>query len=177
MSLIKIPKPEEQKPVTYDNEVAALIQRRRYQILVHSLIYYELDMNLVSDAQWAEWGVGLVNLQKEHPKEVESVIFFEQFKDFDASTGYNLPFRDEQIVNIAYRLLSHQTESAETKDALHKLKYGVSSTPAEYDFYRTKRHSPAKAEVTKKIEHRRGEPKVEQKPRKGLLGGPRKRDS
>ena len=101
MSLIKIPKPEEQKPVTYDNEVAALIQRRRYQILVHSLIYYELDMNLVSDAQWAEWGVELVKLQKEHPKEAESVIFSEQFKDFDASTGYNLPFRDEQIVNIA----------------------------------------------------------------------------
>ena len=113
MSLIKIPKPEERKPVTYDNEVAALIQRRRYQILVHSLIYYELDMNLVSDAQWAEWGAELVKLQKEHPKEAESVIFSEQFKDFDASTGYNLPFRDEQIVNIAYRLLSHQPSAAE----------------------------------------------------------------
>ena len=155
MPLIKIQGPEEQKPVTYDNEVAALIQRRRYQILVHSLIYYELDMNLVSDAQWAEWGVELVKLQKEHPKEAESVIFSEQFKDFDASTGYNLPFRDEQIVNIAYRLLFHQPESAETKDALHKLKYGVSSTPSEWKFYRTKRHSPVKAEVTKKIEHRK----------------------
>ena len=177
MSLIKIPKPEEQKPVTYDNEIAALIQRRRYQILVHSLIYYELDMNLVSDAQWAEWGVELVKLQKEHPKEAESVIFSEPFKYFDASTGYNLPFRDEQIVNIAYRLLFHQPESAETKDALHKLKYRVSSTPSEWKFYRTKRHSPVKAEVTKKIEHRKEEPKVEQKPRKGLLGGPRKRDS
>ena len=177
MSLIKIPKPEEQKPVTYDNEVAALLQRRRYQLLVHSLIYSALDMNLVSDAQWAEWGVELVKLQKEHPKESESVIFSEQFKDFDASTGYNLPFRDEQIVNIAYRLLSHQPESAETKDALHKLKYGVSSTPAEWDLYREKRHSPVRAEVTKKIEHRGEAPKVEQKPRKGLLGGPRKRDS
>lgn len=177
MSLIKIPKTEEQKPVTYDNEIAALIQRRRYQILVHSLIYYELDMNIVSDAQWAEWGVELVKLQKEHPKEAESVIFSEPFKDFDASTGYNLPFRDEQIVNIAYRLLFHQPESAETKDALHKLKYGVSSTPSEWKFYRTKRHSPVKAEVTKKIEHKKEEPKVEQKPRKGLLGGPRKRDS
>ena len=177
MSLIKIPKPEERKPVTYDNDIAALIQRRRYQILVHSLIYYELDMNLVSDAQWAEWGVELVKLQKEHPKEAESVIFSKQFKDFDASTGYNLPFRDKQIVNIAYRLLSHQPESAETKDALHKLKYGVSSTPAEWDLYREKRHSPVRAEVTKKIEHRREAPKVEQKPRKGLLGGPRKRDS
>ena len=177
MSLIKIPKPEEQKPVTYDNEIAALIQRRRYQILVHSLIYYELDMNLVSDSQWAEWGAELVKLQKEHPREAGSVIFSEPFKDFDASTGYNLPFRDEQIVNIAYRLLFHQPESAETKDALHKLKYRVSSTPAEWKFYRTKRHSPVKAEVTKKIEHRKEEPKVEQKPRKGLLGGPRKRDS
>ena len=47
MSLIKIPKPEERKPITYDNEVASLIHRRRYQILVHSLTYYELDSNLV----------------------------------------------------------------------------------------------------------------------------------
>ena len=177
MPLIKIAKPEEQRPINYDNEIAALIQRRRYQILVHSLIYYELDTNLVSDTQWAKWGVELVKLQKEHPEEAESVIFSESFKDFDASTGYNLPFRDEQIVNIAYRLLSHQPESAETKDALYKLKYEVSSTPAEWDSYRTKRHSPAVAEVTKKIDHRKEEPKVEQKPRKGLLSGPRKRDS
>lgn len=177
MSLIKIPKPEEQKPVTYDNEVAALIQRRRYQILVHSLIYYELGMNLVSDEQWVAWGAELVKLQKEHSEEAQSVIFSEPFKDFDASTGYNLPFRDEQVVNIAYRLLSHQPESVETKDALYKLKYEVSPTPAEWDSYRTKRRSPAKAEVTKKIEHRKEEPKVEQKPRKGLLSGPRKRDS
>lgn len=177
MSLIKIQRPEEQKPVTYDNEVAALIQRRRYQILVHSLIYYELDMNFVSDAQWAEWGAQLVELQKEHPKESASVIFFESFKDFDGSTGYDLPFRDEQIVNIVYRLLSHQPESVEVKDALYKLRYRVSSTPAEWKYYRLKRHSPTKAEVTKKIEHRKEDPKVEQKPRKGLLGGPGKRDS
>ena len=177
MPLIKIPKPEEQKPVTYDNEVAALIQRRRSQILAHSLIYYELATNLASDAQWGEWGLALVKSHKEHPNEAESVIFSEQFKDFDASTGYNLPFRDEQIINIAYRLLSHQPESAETEDALHKLKYGVSSTPAEWESYKTTLRSPAKAEVTKKIEHRKEEPKVEQKPRKGLLSGPRKRDS
>ena len=177
MSLIKIPKPEERKPVTYDNEVASLIQRRRYQILVHSLIYYELDMNLVSDAQWAEWGLELVKLQKEHPEESSSVIFYQALKDYDASTGYGLHSRDEQIINIAYRLLSNQPESAETKDALYKLRYGVSSTPAEWDLYREKRHSPVRAEVTKKIEHRGEAPKVEQKPRKGLLGGPRKRDS
>ena len=111
MSLIKIPKPEEQKPVTYDNEVAALIQRRRYQILVHSLIYYELDMNLVSDAQWAAWGVELVKLQKENPKESESVIFSEAFKDFDASTGFyiydSLTKQDRQyLTHIAQHILS-----------------------------------------------------------------------
>lgn len=177
MPLIKIPKPEEEKPVTYDNEVAALIQRRRYQILVHSLLYYELDMNLVSDAQWAEWGVELAKLQEEHPQEAQSVIFAEAFKGFDGSTGYHLPFRDEQIVNIVYRLLSHQQDSAEAKDALHKLKYGVSSTPAEYDVYKTRHHKPVQAATTKKIEHREESKPVEQKPRKGLLGGPRKRDS
>lgn len=176
MSLIKIQKPEEQRPVTYDNEIAALIQRRRYQILVHSLLYYELDVNLVSDAQWAAWGVELAKLQEEHPKEAESVIFAEAFRGFDGSTGYHLPFRDQQIMNIAARLLSHQQDSAEAKDALYKLRYSVGSTPPEYEKYKMKRQGPAQVQVTKKIEHKE-EKVVEQKPRKGLLGGPRKRDS
>lgn len=176
MSLIKMAKPEEQRPITYDNPTAALIQRRRYQILVHSLIYYELDMNLVSDHQWAEWGKELVKLQEENPDVADKVIFADSFKGFDGSTGYNLPFRDEQIVRAAYRLLAQQPPSAEVENALYKLRYQVVQTPAEYDRYKKKsckfvaisKDKPVNAE---EVKH------VEQKPRKGLLAGPRKRDS
>ena len=45
------------------------IRQRRRQMLVHSYIYYELDDNIVSDAQWAKWAKELEQLQKNYPKE------------------------------------------------------------------------------------------------------------
>lgn len=168
MALIKAKTAVEERPITYDDPIAAKIQRRRYQILVHSLLYYELDINLVSDNQWASWAKELAQLQKEYTEQASRVIFSEAFKEFDGSTGFHLPFRDEQVVNIAYRLLKNE-RSAESADALHKLQYGISRTPAEYDKYKKKYHSAKPAETTKK------EVKpIEQKQRKGLFSVPRK---
>ena len=166
MALIKAKTVAEERPITYDDPIAAKIQQRRYQILVHSLLYYDLDMNLVPDAKWAEWGKELVELQTAHPDIASRVIFAEAFKGFDASTGFNLPYRDEQIVNIAYRLLK-QEKSAESTDALHKLQYGIERIPAEYEKYKKKSHSAKPAPVKKEVKP------VEQKPRKGLFSVPR----
>lgn len=152
--------------INYDSPIAAKIQQRRYQILVHSLLYYELDTTIVSDNKWAEWGKELVELQKTYPDISKKVIFADAFLDFDASTGYSLPYRDEQIVNIACRLLS-QENSAESIDALHRLQYEVPRTPAEYDSYKKKNSSPVAAT-------RKEGKKVEQKPRKGLFSVTRK---
>ena len=168
MALVKAKTVVEEKPITYDDPIAAKIQQRRYQILVHSLLYYELDINLVSDNQWAAWGKELAELQTAHPYIASRVIFAEAFKGFDGSTGFHLPFRDEQVVNIAYRLLKRE-RSAESADALHKLQYGTQRTPAEYDKYKKKSHSdhpvaPIKKEVKP----------IEQKQRKGLFSVPRK---
>lgn len=118
------------RPITYTNETAAKIQQRRYQILVHSLIYYELDTSIVSDHKWSEWAAELVQLQKDYPDIADKVIFSEAFKDFDGSTGFDLPFRDEQIVNIAYRLLSASPDR-EHKEAANSL-IRVATTRAEY---------------------------------------------
>lgn len=175
MSLIKAPKLEDLRPINYDNEVAALIQRRRYQILVHSLIYYELDMNLVSDSQWAEWGKELEKLQADNPEVSAKVIFADSFKGFDGSTGMKLPYKDEQILNIAYRLLTKQPPSAELDDAIYKLRYMVARTPAEYDRYKMKSHKVAQP-LSKPVQKKEVK-QVESKPRKGLLGGPRKSHS
>lgn len=118
------------KPPSPENNIAAQIQQRRYQILVHSLIYYELDTNLVSDAKWSEWAAELVNLQSEYPDIADSVIFAKAFKDFDGSTGFDLPYRDEQIVNIACRLL-RMHEHLDVRYALETIKH-LRTTPAEY---------------------------------------------
>lgn len=167
MALVKAKTFVEERPITYDDPIAAKIQQRRYQILVHSLIYYELDMNIVSDAKWAEWGKELVELQTAHPDIASRVIFADAFKTFDASTGFNLPYRDEQIVNIAYRLLKHE-KSAESADALHKLQYEVDCTPAEYERYKKVSHAvKPEAPIKKEVKP------VEQKSRKGLFSVPR----
>lgn len=168
MALVKAKIVAEERPVTYDDPIASKIQQRRYQILVHSLLYYDLDINLVPDSQWAEWAKELVQLQLSHPDTASRVIFAEAFKDFDGSTGFHLPYRDEQIVDIAHRLLHHE-RSAEIAEAKHKLRYGVRRTPAEYEKYKKRSHTTQTAAPVKK------EVKpVDQKQRKGLFSVPRK---
>lgn len=126
-----------QKPVaTYSSDVASKIQQRRYQILVHSLIYYELDINLVSDSQWSRWAVELAELQRAHPEVANTVIFADAFKNFDGSTGFDLPYKDEQILNIAYKLLK-SCGDAEAKNAVRRL-LSVNTTPAEYSGFASK---------------------------------------
>ena len=168
MPLVKAKTFVEERPVNYDDTIAEKIQRRRYQILVHSLLYYELNINLVSDSQWASWAKELAELQTAHPNTATRVIFAEAFKGFDGSTGFYLPYKDRQVVNIAYRLLK-QVNSAESADALYQLQYGISRTPAEYDRYKMKSHPTVPAAHTKKEVK-----SSEQKSRKGLFSVPRK---
>lgn len=75
-------------------DVRELILRRRRQLLVHSVIYYRFNENLISDRQWTEWALELEELQKKYPKEAAEVEWAEAFKDFTHSTGYNLPLED-----------------------------------------------------------------------------------
>lgn len=166
MALVKAKTAVEERPVNYDDPLAAKIQQRRYQILVHSLLYYELDMNLIPDSQWSSWAAELAQLQIDHPDIASRVIFAESFKGFDGSTGFNLPFRDEQVVNIAYRLLKRE-RTAESAEALHKLQYGIQRTSAEYNRYKQKSHSAKPALVKKEVKP------IEQKQRKGLFSVPR----
>ena len=49
-------------------DVAELLNRRRRQILVHSIIYYKMDDNLISDSAWSAWATELEELQKKYPE-------------------------------------------------------------------------------------------------------------
>lgn len=80
---------EVQRPL---QTIAEKIQQRRLQMLVHSYIYYELDKNIVSDSVWSKWAMELVRLQNENPKISKQVVYFEQFKDWDGSTGAYLQY-------------------------------------------------------------------------------------
>ena len=87
--------------------IAEKIQQRRLQLLVHSYIYYRLDANIIEDKKWDEWAVELVDLQNKHPDIASRVVCAEQFIDWDASTGFHLPF-DEWVENKARQLLDRR---------------------------------------------------------------------
>lgn len=89
-----------------NEQIEELITRRRRQILVHSIIYYKLNNNLVSDAQWASWASELEALQQQYSNIAASCPYADAFKDFDHSTGMNLPLDDPWGVRTAKYLLS-----------------------------------------------------------------------
>ena len=80
------------------------IKQRRLQMLVHSYIYYELDKNIIDDSTWDKWAMELVDLQLKYPKESKNVEYYEQFKNWDGSTGADLKF-DNKTKQRVERLL------------------------------------------------------------------------
>lgn len=78
----------------YDT-IKELIERRRRQILVHSIIYYKYDENLIDDYTWSKWAKELYNLQKANSVIAREADLAGIFEDFDYSTGSNLPLDDE----------------------------------------------------------------------------------
>jgi NAD-dependent DNA ligase adenylation domain len=88
-----------------NEEIMAKIKQRRRQILVHSFLYYQLNENIISDHQFDKFCNELVDLQKQYPKEAEAVDHAEEFKDFDGSSGYDLPYSLPDIQNAGYHIL------------------------------------------------------------------------
>lgn len=83
------------------------IRQRRRQMLVHSYIYYELNDSIISDATWSKWAKELAQLQKDYPEESKRVEEYEQFQDWDGSSGAFLNF-GENIKTVAKILLENQ---------------------------------------------------------------------
>lgn len=86
-------------------QIAATIKQRRLQLLVHSCIYYEFNQSIVDDATWAKWAIELEQLQTEYPAIADEVEWAEAFKDFDHSTGYNLPVRNPWVMRKARQIM------------------------------------------------------------------------
>lgn len=82
------------------------IQRHRLQLLIWSKMYYDLNISIVSDKVFDEVGKELVKLQKDYPNISKIVAYYEEFKDWDATTGFNLPLDDPWVSWKAKQLLS-----------------------------------------------------------------------
>ena len=101
--------------------IAELIQQRRLQLLVHSCIYYELNHNIVSDKKWDEWARELRTLQEHYPDISKNVMWYDAFKDWDASTGAFLPIKDEWVVKKARQLTSAPSKPKLKKSPTKKI--------------------------------------------------------
>lgn len=76
------------------------IRQRRELILLHSYYYYHLDVSVISDIEWQHLANDLVILQDSFPEEIKQNFYDEEFLEFDASTGFDLP-TDDYVQELA----------------------------------------------------------------------------
>lgn len=84
------------------------MNRRQRQLIIHSFLYYELNTNLIEDSTFDEWSSELVAIAKKHPEEFKETEYHFYFKDFDGSTGMDLPYRMAWVEAVATRLLRNR---------------------------------------------------------------------
>ena len=90
-----------------EEKTKELMQRRIRQILVHSCIYYEFDMNIVPDHEYDRFGKELIELIKKYPQYLKELEFGIDFiKYVDMPSGFNLPYRHPDIMRKAQQLLN-----------------------------------------------------------------------
>ena len=93
-----------------NEEIAKLIEKRRRQVLVNSVVYYRFGDNLISDETWTQWAVELEELQRKYPDIAKEVWYAEAFEGFDHSTGQDLPLDDPWAVNKTWHLLEYRRQ-------------------------------------------------------------------
>lgn len=97
-----------------NNKICELIKRRRRQIMVHSFIYYRMSETLITDKQFDKLSYELRDLQKEYPNESKNVELYEEFKDWDGTTGFQL--EGTKFSAIAQFLINYNNSIEHDKD-------------------------------------------------------------
>ena len=106
----------------HDLKIADRIQQLRLCLLVHSCIYYELNYNRISDKEWDSMARELKALQEQYPNISKQVIWYDAFKDWDASTGAFLPLKDEWVMKKAQSMVRVKPPKKSVKQAPAKKK-------------------------------------------------------
>lgn len=90
--------------------IAERIEHLRGQMMLHSCLYYELDLNIMSDATFDALAKELADLQDIHPDASDSVEYQrEAFQGWTGGGGSHLPIRDPEVIATA---LAHYEEQA-----------------------------------------------------------------
>lgn len=88
-------------------DLTRLIQLRR-MMLVHSLLYYQLDESLITDHQWQALADELTQLQSRFGWRHH--FYDEYFQEWNGSTGFHLP-RDPDVERVALRLVAYARQN------------------------------------------------------------------
>lgn len=97
-------------PCIYWSDVTKIGYLQRY-IIVHSIIYYELDGNVISDKEFDSTARQLVEMQKQVDCcKLKDTMYYYCMYDFDGSTGFHLydrliPFDKKYLMQIAQNVL------------------------------------------------------------------------
>lgn len=90
-----------------EQSIADEIKRLRKVVLVHSVIYYRMNTNIISDIQYDKFAKKLQKLQNQYPLISQKIKeLYNEFKDWDGCSGFNLPLGDVWANNKASYLLS-----------------------------------------------------------------------
>jgi NAD-dependent DNA ligase len=99
-----------------EDDIKALIKRRRRQILVHSCLYYRLNETLVPDYVYDGWARELARLHEQYPELAAEVEYADVFQGFTGETvsGFDLPVHLPEIITIAHSLIKYRNYLAST---------------------------------------------------------------
>ena len=80
-------------------------------IIVHSIIYYEFDYNVITDKAYDEYARYLAKLIKENPDIVKECQYGYVIYDFDGTTGFDLRGRltneeNEYLSLLAFHVMN-----------------------------------------------------------------------
>lgn len=91
-------------------DIIAKIRQRRYQMLVHSRLYYIDDEPIITDTQWQHWANELRDLQNKYPELTNIGLHDKVFSDWTGDTGYHLPLMDPDVACRALWVLRIHNE-------------------------------------------------------------------
>lgn len=109
-------------PFIYWNDIvkASYLQR---QILVHSILYYQMNENVISDSEFDSISKQLVRLRNRmDDSDYQKTNYYYCFQDFDASTGFYLydalNARDKKYLSKIARqvLLQYKKEGGQSAE-------------------------------------------------------------
>lgn len=89
-------------------------------VLIHSILYYDMNENVILDSMYDEYSKYLANLIKTNPKIVKDCYYYSVIFDFDGNTGFDLRSRltkedNEYLTKMALKVLQDSKRNVKEK--------------------------------------------------------------